>query len=56
MLYVALYVDDSLMVGNLEADKVTEASNGNGLALKVVERLQEYLSCEVRFLSDKKRD
>ena len=50
VVYVALYVDDSLMVGNIEAK-----DRENGLVLEIMERLQDYLSYEIKFSTDKKR-
>ena len=53
--YIAFYMDDNLMVGNIEAiDEVTVAPTLKGLILKIVEGLQDYLSCKVRFSGDKK--
>ena len=49
-------VDDDSMVSHPEAivDAIA-ALKENGLGQKVVEGLQNYLSCEVRLLLDKKR-
>ena len=56
IVYVALYVDDNLMIGNVEAiNNSIAALKKNGLVLKIVEGLQEYLSCEVKFSTDKKK-
>ena len=44
------------MVGNHKTlDKVARLCQENGLVLKVIDRLQNYLSCEVRFSQDKKK-
>ena len=43
------------MIGNIEAiNKAITVFNDNGLLFKVIERLQDYLSCEVKFLRMKK--
>ena len=56
IVYVALYVDNNLMVGDVEAiDEGIAALKENGLVLKIVEGLQDYLSCGVRFSINKKR-
>ena len=55
-IYIALYVDDNLMVGCLEAiDEAIAAIKENGLVIKVLEVLQDYLPCKVRFSLDEKR-
>ena len=55
MVYIALYVDDNLMVSNITAiNDTTEASKSKGLVLKIVEGLQDYLSCKIKFSKDKK--
>ena len=48
-VYVALYVDDNLMVGNIEVidDAIT--------AIILWYWLQDYLSCKIKFSMDKKR-
>ena len=47
---VALYIDDNLMVGELEVfDKEIAAFEENGMVLKIMEGLQDYLFCKVRF-------
>ena len=56
IVYIALYVDDNLMVGDIKAiDDAIAALKNNGLVLKIVEELQDYLSYKVKFLMDKKR-
>ena len=53
---VALYIDDNLMVADDETiGKAITALKENGLMLKIMEWLQDYLSCEVQFSMDKKR-
>ena len=53
---VALYKDHNLTMCNIETiDYAIAALKENGLVLKVVERLLDYLSCEVKFLANKKR-
>ena len=49
---VALYVDDNLMVGDVKA--IDDNYLSHWLVLKVVEGLQDYLSCEIKFSKDKK--
>ena len=56
VVYVALFVDDNWMEGNPEEiDETIEAPWKSSSVLKVMEGLQDYLSCKVRFLLDKKR-
>ena len=53
IVYVALYVGNNLMVGDIAAiDKAIEALKNKGLVLKVVEGL-DYLSYEIKFSNDK---
>ena len=55
LLYIALYVDNNLMVGDVKAiDDAISALKNNGLVLKVMEGLQDYLSCKIKFSKDKK--
>ena len=43
------------MVGNIKAvSTIISAFKNNGLVLKVVEGLQDYLSCKIKFFEDKK--
>ena len=43
------------MVGNIEAiDNAIEALRSKGLMLKIVEGLQDYLSCKIKFSNNKK--
>ena len=54
-VYVALQVDDDLMIKNIKTkDEAVEQLKKNGLVLKVFVSLQDYLSCEIWFLKDKK--
>ena len=49
-------MEDNLIVGDVKAiDNTITALKNNGLILKVVEGLQDYLSCEIKFSEDKKR-
>ena len=51
-----MYVDDNLMIGNnTPIDDITESLKNKGLVLKIVEGLQDYLSCKIKFSKDKKR-
>ena len=50
IVYVAWYVDDYLIIGAIEAINKALTDLKKGLVLKVVEGLQDYLSCEVSFL------
>ena len=53
--YVTLHVHDSLMIGVSETiDDAITGFRKNGLVLKMVKGLQEYLSCELKFSADKK--
>ena len=55
-VYIALYVNDNLMVGNMKAiDETIAALKNNGLVLKVVQGLQDYLSCEIKVSENKQR-
>ena len=50
IVHVALYLDVNLMVGNIATinGSIEELKN-KGLILKIVEELQEYISCEIKF-------
>ena len=53
--YIALYVDDNLIVGKEEAiSKVIQELKEKGFTLKVDEDLKDYLSCEIQFSENKK--
>ena len=55
IVYIALYVDNNLMIGVIEAiDEAITVLKENGLELKVVEGLQDYLSCDVKFSMEKR--
>ena len=54
LVYVALYVDDNLIVGHRAAiDDAIKQMKKHGLVLKVEDDLKDYLSCEVQFSKDK---
>ena len=56
IVYVALYVDDNLMVSNINAiDATVTTLKQNGLVLKIMEGLQNCLFCKIRFSTDKNR-
>ena len=55
IVYVALYVDDNLMVGDIVAiDNAIEALKNKGLVLKIMDGLQDYLSCKIKISDGKK--
>ena len=55
IVYIALYVDNNLMVGNIATiDDAIKALKSKGLVLKIIEGLQDYLSCKIKFFDDKK--
>ena len=54
-VYIALYVDANLMIGNPGAIKeVVELLQKNGLVLSMIDELQDYLSYKIKFSQDKK--
>ena len=54
LVYIALYVDDNLLVGHPEAIKqVIQDLRENGLNLKIDDDLTDYLSCEIKFSDNK---
>lgn len=56
IVYIALYVDDNLLVGHPEAiDDAIQQMKKHGLILKIEDDLKDYLSCEVQFSEDKKK-
>ena len=56
LVFIALYVDDNLMVGHPKAiDEAIEGMKKHGLVLKVEDELNDYLSCEIKFSDDKKK-
>ena len=53
IVWIAFYVDDNLMVGDINAiNNTTSALKNNRLVLKVVEGLQDYLFCKMIFSED----
>ena len=55
IVYIALYVDNNLMMGDIATiDDAIEALKNKGMILKIVEGLHDYLSCEIIFSDDKK--
>ena len=55
IVYIALYVDDNLMIGDIATiDDAIEALKNKGLVLKIVEGLQVYFSYKIKFSNDKK--
>ena len=56
VVYIMQYVDNNPMVGDITTiDDVIEELKNKGLVLKILEGLQDYLSCEIKFSDDKKR-
>jgi hypothetical protein len=56
MCYIALYVDDNLLVGDLPAiDETIELLRSKGFNLKVFDKLTDYLSCEIVLSEDRKK-
>ena len=54
-VYVVLYIDNNLMIGNTDAiDEAIEQVKQNWLVLKVLESLQYYPSYEIWFSKDKR--
>ena len=54
-VYVASYLDDLLMIGDIKAIKeAMTALKDKWLVLKIMEGLQDYLSCRVKFSKDKR--
>mgnify|MGYP006210543549 CR=1 FL=1 len=48
VVFVAIYVDDNLIVGHPEAIEDTiEQLKKNGFVVKVEDDLRDYLSCEI---------
>ena len=55
LVYIALYVDENLVVGHPEAIKqVIQDLRENGLILKIDNDLTDYLSCEIKFSDNRK--
>ena len=54
-VYIALYVDDNLIVRKEEAiNEVIQELRDEGFTLKVEDDLKDYLSCEIEFSKNKK--
>ena len=55
IVYIAFSVDNNLVVGNVEAiDDAMTALKENGLVQKIMEGLQDLLSCKMKFSMDEK--
>ena len=55
IVYVVLYIDNNLMIGNnAMIDDAISALKNKGLVLKIMEGLQDYLSCEIKISDDGK--
>ena len=55
IVYIALYVNDNLMFGDIAAiDDAIVALTSKGLVLMIMEGLQDYLSCKIKISNDKK--
>ena len=56
IVYIALYVDDNLMIGDMATiNNAIKAFKNKELVPKIVEGLQDYLSCKIMFFKGKKR-
>ena len=56
IVFIAIWVDDSLLIGNDKAiDQVISDLKKGGLTLKIEGELDDYLSCEISFSGDNKR-
>ena len=56
VVYVALYADHNLMVGDADAvDNAISARKDKSLVLKTMNGLQDFLSCKITFSKDKKK-
>ena len=56
IVYLALYIEDNLMIGNIAAiDDAIEVLKSKGLVLRIMEGLQDYSSCKINFFDNKKR-
>ncbi|KAL7526613.1 hypothetical protein ACHAWF_001850, partial [Thalassiosira exigua] len=54
LVYVAIYVDDNLIVGQREAIEDTiEGLRRNGFTVTVEDTLEDYLSCQIEFSRDR---
>ena len=55
-VYVAIYVDDNLVIGPKEGIKKTiKMLNGKGLSLKIQDNLKDYLSCNFQVDHEKQQ-
>ena len=55
-VYVALYIHNNLLIDEpLTRDDAIIWQQVNGLVLKAVDGLKDYLSCLIRFLDGKKK-
>ena len=53
---IALYIDDNFMVGvMMTIDDAISDLKSKQLVLKIVEGLEDYLSCKITFSEDEKR-
>jgi hypothetical protein len=52
VVYLAMYVDDCLCMGDNKAIRNAIAKIGNHFKLKIEETLLDYLSCEILFNKD----
>ena len=56
IIFIALYVDDCLCIGDKKAIKnLVDSLKNRELKLKVDDELRDYLSCEIHFSRDRKR-
>ena len=56
IVFIAIYVDDNLMIGDMATiDNAIKALKNKGVVLKILNGLQGYLSCKIKFTKDKKR-
>mmetsp|Transcript_11032 Transcript_11032/g.16150 ORF Transcript_11032/g.16150 Transcript_11032/m.16150 type:complete len:82 (+) Transcript_11032:8767-9012(+) len=56
LIYIALFVDDNLMVGDSAAIyEAIEQIKSHGLKLKIEDDLKGYLSCKIKLSEDKKK-
>ena len=55
VVYIAVYLGDNLMVGNIAAiHDAIEALKSKGLVLKIMVELHFFLSCKIKISDDKK--
>ena len=55
IVYIALYVDNNLVIGDRAAiDDAILVLKNKGLVLKIVEEMQDYLFCKIKISEDKK--